>query len=156
MEIAAVTIGISAVRKAARAPIGHRTAHTAAPAETASACAERRHAAAIPRVALITLGCPRVNDATVVEAVNDEAGGVTQHHVAIVADRGTPEPLVGRWRSLVACGCNLLVTHNHIDRVVFGEGLVERDAGAERQEGFVARVWVFRRRLEADSGSSVG
>ena len=63
--------------------------------------AGRRHAAAtLPGAGcgLVTLGGPRIDEAAVVEAVDDQAGGVTQHHVAGVGEGGTAEPLVGRWR----------------------------------------------------------
>src|ERR1019366_2630159 len=45
------------------------------------------------------------------------------------------------------------VTHNRVDGVALGQGAVERDAGAERLDGLVARVGKGRRRLEADPRS---
>ncbi len=70
-----------------------------------------------------------------------------------LGEGGAPEPLVGLRRPLVACGRDLFVTHNRVDLVVVGQGFVERDAGAERQDGLVARVGKGRRRLEADPRS---
>src|ERR1019366_9168939 len=117
-----------------------------------------RHAAAtLPgsRCGLVPLGGPWVDEAAVVEAVDDQARGVTQHHVAGAGgEGGATEPLVGRRRPLVARGRDPGVTHNRVDRVIVGQGAVERDAGAERLDGLVARVGKGRRRLEADPRSS--
>ena len=59
----------------------------------------------------------------IVEAVNDQSSGVTQHHAAVVAKGGTAEPLVGRRRPLVARGRDCCVTHHRVDLVVVGQGL---------------------------------
>ena len=73
------------------APSGKRPALLlVAPAAEAAgpkppAAAGRRHAAATLPCSgggLVTLGGPWVDEAAVVEAVDDQAGGVTQHHVA--------------------------------------------------------------------------
>jgi hypothetical protein len=105
---------------------------------------------------LVTLGGPWINKAPVVEAVDNQASDITQHHVTGAAGEGrSPEPLVGFLRPLIACGRNLGVMHNRVDRVVFDQWAVEHDTGAERLNGFVARVGEGCRRLKADSGSPV-
>src|ERR1019366_4653619 len=104
---------------------------------------------------MVTLRGPWVDEAAVVEAVDDQASGVTQHHAAGEGgEGGAPEPLVGRRRPLVARRRDLGVTHNGVDRVVLRQGAVERDAGAERLDGLVARVGKGRLRLEADPRSA--
>ena len=45
---------------------------------------------------MVTLGGPRVNEDAVIEAVDDEASGVAQHHAAGArGEGGSPEPQVG-------------------------------------------------------------
>jgi hypothetical protein len=155
----------SAVREAARAPdwcAGGRGSRS-------RGRAGRRHVAAtLPRSGggLVTLGGPWVDEAAVVEAVDDQAGGVPQHHAAGGDGDGAAEDkgaLVARglrttgWarRSLVARGRDRGVAHNRVDRVAVGQGAVERDAGAERLDGLVAGVGKGRRRLEADPRSPI-
>ena len=137
--------------------MGRAGGRSGRPAEATAARAGRRHAAATLPCSgggLVTLGGPWVDEAAVVEAVDDQASGVTQHHVAGAGgEGGAPEPLVGRRSPLVARGRDRGVTHNRVDRVVPGQGAVERDAGAERLDGLVARVGKGRRRLEADPRS---
>ena len=73
--------------------LGALAGRTARPAETTTARAGRRRAAAtLPcaGVGLVTLGSPWVNEAAVVEAVHDQAGGVAQHHVAGAWQRAGP------------------------------------------------------------------
>ena len=104
---------------------------------------------------MVTLGGPRIDEEAVVEAVDDQAGGVAQHHAAGGGrEGGAAEPLVGRRSPLIARGRDRGVAHDRVDRVVLRQRAVERDAGAERQDGLVARVGNGRRRLEADARSA--
>ena len=73
----------SAVREAARARIGCVAGQSSRPEATDRA--RRSHAAATLPCSgggLVTLGGPWVDEAAVVEAVDDQASGVTQHHAA--------------------------------------------------------------------------
>src|SRR5438552_19200339 len=104
---------------------------------------------------MVTLGGPWIDETAVIEAVDDQAGGVTQHHVAcVVGKHGAAEPLIGRRSSLIASSRDDGVAHNRVDHVIPDQGFVESDAGAERLNGFIARVRKSRCRLEADSRSS--
>ena len=47
------------------------------------------------------------------------------------------------------------VAHNRVDRMVVRQWLVERDAGAERLDGLIARMGKGRRRLKADPRSPI-
>ena len=81
------------------------------------------------RCGLISLGGPRIDEAAVVEAVDDEACGVAQHHAARARrERRAAEPLVGRRRALVARGRRRGVAHDASIAVLAGERRVERDA----------------------------
>jgi len=85
---------------------------------------------------MVPLGGPWVDEQSVVEAVDDQASGVSQHHGAGAVGESWPsEPLVGRRRPLVARVRHRGVTHHCVDRVGSDQGFVERDAGAERQTG---------------------
>ena len=109
---------------------------------------------------LITLGGPRVDEAAIVEAVGDQTRGVTQNHTAAGAgERRAPEPLVGRRHPLIARGRNRGVTHgstdNCVNRVLFDQWSIQRDASAERLDGLVARMGKGRRRREGNPRSLV-
>ena len=90
MKITAVTVSVVAVRDPARASVGSngRTATTAS-------AAKGGHTAATSWVALVTFRRPRVNDAPMVETVNDQTSSVTQDDIAVVSDGRTSEPLIG-------------------------------------------------------------
>src|SRR5262245_48175843 len=107
MEIAAVAVTVGAVREASRAPRGRSGARTAASWAT-TARTWRRHAAATfpcSGRSLVTFGGPWIDKQTVVEAVNDQAGSVTQDHRAGARrEGGAAEPLVGLCSPLVARG----------------------------------------------------
>ena len=86
-------------------------------------------------------------------ALNDD--GASPKETALADETRASEPLVGFRRPLVARGRDRGVTHHRVDRVVVGQRAVERDAGAERLDGLVARVGKGRRRLKADPRSAI-
>src|SRR5262249_13613018 len=146
--------------KTAGAPLRRGDGHandSASTSTTANRPGRRHTTATFPRSGpgLVTLRRPRIDEQAVVETVDDEASGVTQDHGAGGAGEQRPaEPLVGRWSALVArCG-HAGVPHDGVNRVVLGQRAIERDAGAERLNGLVARVHEPRLRLEADSRSA--
>src|SRR5262245_23712185 len=103
---------------------------------------------------MITLRSPWVDEAAVVKAVDHQASGVTQHHVPRAGGQcWAPEPVVGHWSPLIARRRHNGVTDNRVDLMVLRQRSVERDAGAEWLDRFVARVRKGRRRLEADTST---
>ncbi len=82
-EIGAVAGGVSAVREAARALIGF--AHGGSEGPKAAGGTGRNHVASTLLSSgdgLVSLSGPWVDEAAVVEAVDDKARGVTKDHVA--------------------------------------------------------------------------
>ena len=167
-EIGAVAAGVEAVWEAADAGIG-RTGGSGRP--EAAGQAGRGHVAATQSrsgAGLVALSSPRVDECAEIEAVDDQSGGVAQHHVAgpvgdddsVVGkgageEGGSSEPLVGFGLALVAGDGDLGVAHNGVDGMVFGQGAIESDAGSKRLDGLVAGVGEGCRRLEADAGSAI-
>ena len=84
-EVIAVAVGVATVGEASRAPV-RVDGRTATPAEAPpGARAGRGHeAAALPRSGdgLIPLGHPRVDESAIVQALDDQASGIAQHHAA--------------------------------------------------------------------------
>ena len=116
---------------------------------------------------LPSFGGPGINDAAVVEAVSDKAGGVAQDQAAFFDGDGAAkqgrvggelraaEPLIGRGRALVASGSDGGIADRRVDGLRLGQRLVERDAAAERLDGLVAGVGKGGCRREADAGAAI-
>ena len=81
---------------------------------------------------MVPFSRPWIDEAAVVEAVDNHARCVPQHHAALFDGDGateerrigdkfwTAEPLVGRLRPLIAGGGDRCVSHNGIDFMIFG------------------------------------
>ena len=166
-EVVAVAIGVGAIGKTARAGIGSRGCNAAPEVHRRARC--RRMTATLlgSGSCLVALGSPRVDQAAVIEAVDDQAGGIAQHHAALSegngafkernvrGELGAAKPLVGFRRALVAGRLDGGIMHHCVDRVLLCERTVERDTGAQRLDRLVARVGKGGRRLEGDSRSSI-
>ena len=103
------------------------------PRPPAPGAATRQPFAPAPDIGLIAFRGPRVDQAAVVEAVDDPAAASRSTMLPARWAKGrATEPLVRRRRALIARRRDRGVAHHRVDRVIAGQGLVERDAGAER------------------------
>ena len=74
---------------------------------------------------------------------------------AVTENAGPPNHWFGCRRTLIARSRDARVAHHRVDRVIVRQRTIERDAGAERLDGLVARVRKRRRRRETDSGPAI-
>src|SRR6185437_7886060 len=82
-KIGAVAIGVGPVREPSRTSVGRWCGRSEPPGAAARA-GRWRPAATLPRSGfpLIPLGGPRIDKASIVEAVDDQASGIAQYHAS--------------------------------------------------------------------------
>ena len=130
----------------------------ASPTPAATATGWRWNAAsALVRAgyALVTVGCPRIDQQAIIQTIRHQAIAITKHHGTRGAGQGrAAKPLVGLGRPLITGNRHGGVAHHRVNRVIACERAIQRDAAAQRLDRFIAGVRICRGRLEGDSRSS--